>query len=512
MSQFDSIFINGQSLRPAPFVSTSYEYSKSGDFIIGGLLIVTLSGTLVGENINSQITTLNSLQSSADCISITIGCSGGTDFLDGAGRIRSITFSPSEQPFVQSYSIIIAVETIDGGKPAVEADQDFINTYCLSQNGEPVQFLQNYNERLTLQGEASAISSVDTKLDVSKSYIKLSGEINIASYGRSLCGIPSYNGTKNSEDILKRRAKSLLSLSACNSNILSKYNGWNKWLDTKKLTINIDGSITWSFDMYLNNGGGAPYAWIDFNTENKLMQKNKTINKTLTGKITGLSSASLDDHLSHKATVNERIGNADKAYAASLPIIANGSWPDTVVVLTGGQQNKPPAEDNYCYQRVSSNIRRSVVAGEISFSAEFADISNCATKGVGTIDVTVDEVYPAARYQEFIVPTFKKALVQVIAPSTPMKVIVTGRGNLEGCNTDNMPTLKDCVETQFNKTISQLPNYRKLILLSEKKNVASFSYTITREYVMCDSGFISRTNCSTNTPPIFINSNTKKDG
>jgi hypothetical protein len=46
-----SVKIGNTNLKPAPFVSTSYEYNKSGEYIIGGLLIVNLDGTIVGEDI-----------------------------------------------------------------------------------------------------------------------------------------------------------------------------------------------------------------------------------------------------------------------------------------------------------------------------------------------------------------------------------------------------------------------------------------------------------------------------
>ena len=60
---FDSIFLAGRSLRPAPFVSTSYEYARAGDNIVGGFLIVTLTGTLVDENIQAKITEIEEVNS-----------------------------------------------------------------------------------------------------------------------------------------------------------------------------------------------------------------------------------------------------------------------------------------------------------------------------------------------------------------------------------------------------------------------------------------------------------------
>lgn len=502
-TNFDSIFINGTSLRPAPSVSTAYEYNKSGDYTIGGLLIVTLSGTLIGEDINAQITALNSLQLNSDCVSLTIGCSGGTDFLNGNGRIRTITFSPSEQPFVSTYSMIVAIETVDG-KPAVEVDQDFLKDNCLSEDGGTVQFIQNYNEKLTFQGEANTISSYDSTLDVLRSFVKIGGEINVSSYGRPVCGSPSYNGTQNSLDLLKKRAKSLVSLTTCNNTILSKYNGWNKWLDTKRLTINIDGSITWVFEMYLTKGSKAPQAWIEISTENAADQRKKMENIVMNGKIQGLSSASLDDHLSHKVNINERLQNAIKGYNSLLSIVENGNWgSENIVLVDDNKDKKKKNPEKFCRQRISSSTVASVVTGEISFRAEFGDISTCSsTQGVGSTDVTIDEQLPASRYAEFIIPNGGRALVQQITPSTPTRVIITARGNLNGCNTNNMITLTKCAENQMTTALKQLPYFRKLILLSDIKNIGKYSYTIKREYIACDTGTI-RARCTTNTQPKY---------
>lgn len=501
-SNFDSIFVAGMSLRPAPFVSTSYEYNKSGEYVIGGLLIVTLSGSLVSETIDAEVAKINSLQADADCITLKIGCSGGSDFLDGTGRIRTVTFSQGNGPYSVNYSMVIAIETIKGAA-AVNPDPSFIQDHCLSEGGQKIEFLQNYTEKLSFIGEASAISSVDNVLDAAKSYIKISGEINVSSYGRTICGKPSYSPTKNSEDILKRRATSLLSLDGCNTKILDKYKGWNKWLDTKKLTINIDGSLTWSFDMYLSQGGGKPYAWIDFNTEEKIDQKTRMKNKVLSGVIKGLSQASVSDYLENKATANERIANADNAYNASLGIILNGDWHHHSIVLYGNDNAPPPTPKPFCYQRLSSNVKRSVVAGEISFKSEFGDINSCSTTGVGNIDVTIEETFSAIRYKEFIIPNSKKAIVQKIAPSTPKRLIITGKGVLNGCDKKKMSTLANCVDTEIDKTFSSLPDAYSLILLNEKKNIMSTSYTITKEYISCEQGALNNLTCTTNTKPIY---------
>lgn len=490
-TQFDSIILNGQSLRPAPYVNTSYEYFKAGDYIIGGFLIVTLSGQLVGEDILTQMQNINTLQNQYQCVSLVIGCGGNSDFLNGSGRIRSVDVSSTDQPFLASYTIQVAVETIDG-QPVVEPDEDFLQAYNLSN----VKFIQNYSENITLQGDGSVITSTDSNgLGISKSYVKASGKITITCYGREICGIPGYNGLQQSIDILKQRAQSLLSFNFNNitDHPLSSYSSWNKWLDTRSLEIDSGaGTASWTFDLYLSKGSCQPLAWVDVTIEDKQDQRKKIQTRSINGTIKGLSSANLTDLLNDtKLCVNERMTNANAAYQALQNYIINGNWPSDQIELSGLSGNcntvVPPnscgTNNNLtCYQRMSSNITHSKVAGEIIFNAEFADIPSCKPRGIGTIDVNVDEQFPANRHVEFIIPNNTNSVIQIIG-DTPRKVTIDVRGTLNGCDRTKLEELKLCVQSEMNRLQSF---YNGWILLKQKKTTGTVSYNISRELIKCD--------------------------
>lgn len=482
MDTFDFIKVGGVSLRPAPYVSTSYEYNKFGEYTIGGVLLVTLSGTLIGEDILSQMNELSQKQMNTNCVNIIIGCSGGSQFLEGAGRIRSIDISPSDQPFMATYSMQIAVET-SGGKPIVEPDEQFLNNNCLSG----VKYLQSYSETLSVQGEGSSLSNTDTTLGLSKSYAKASGQISVSCFGREICGVPEFDGIEESLKIIKQRASALLSLNACgDNNPIASFSGWTKWLDTKKLDIDTGaGVVTWSFDLYLSNGGCAPSAWADITTEDKFDQKKKMKTKTISGTIKGLSSSTAD-YLGNKASANERLANATAAFGKITSMVTGGSWPGDGIVLSGtsGSCTAPdPCDQNpVCYQRVSSNLTKSVVSGEITFSAEFADISSCKPNGgIGSVDVTVEVNHPATRIVEFIVPNGVNAVIQTIG-DTPARATVTARGTLSGCDKNKITELKNCVNAEFNKKTS---GFNGWIVLKNKESFGTYSYSRTREYIRC---------------------------
>lgn len=497
---FDSVFVNGTSLRPAPYVSTSYEYNRSGEYVIGGFLIVTLTGTIVGNDIAAQINQLSSLQMLTNCISVTIGCSGEDDFLNGAGRIRSVTINPSDQPYLASYSIQIALETVDE-KPAVEADEEFLRQTCLStitnsDGTKPsLSFLQNYNETLSIIGEGGVIASVDNTLQVSKSYVKASGKISMTSFMKEVCGIPQYNGIDNSIKILKIRAQSLMSMKICvPDSPLAQFDGWNRWLDTKRLTINADGSVDWSFDLYLSKGNAKPFAWIDISTEDSQDQKRKNSTKTISGTIRGLSSANISDYLANRVNVNERIANAQTAYNALQSVISNGGWPSDGVILTGSESGARPPEPNdpcktdnepeTCTQRISSTVKTSPITGEITFSAEYGPISTCKPKGAGKIDTTIDEQLPASRHIEYIIPGAGDSLVIDLRAPTPWKVTISARGSLQGCDKTKLPELISCVELAFSRIIATLDG--AWLEVNQNKSISTYSYSLSKEFVRCE--------------------------
>lgn len=491
-SNFDSIFINGESLRPAPFVSTSYEYNTSGPYVIGGFLIVNLSGTIVGEDIAAQINSISQYQTNSNCVSIIIGCSGSSDFLEGSGRIRSVTVSPGDQPFTASYSMQIAVESI-GGAPAVTPDTEFLTRTCLSSSD--AQFLMNYTETLEVSGEGSTISNVDNTLQISKSYIKASGRISLACFTKEVCGIPTYNGQETLVNVIKSRAQSLMSMNICvQGSPLAQFAGWNKWLDTKSLTINGDGSADWSFDLYMSKGSAKPFAWIDVTTSDRQNHKEKTQNYNISGNIRGLSSASIDDYLSNKVDTNERITNAQSAFSALSSSISNGSWPSDGVTLTASACNTPPPdqsdpceedqEEQYCKQRISCSTKISPVSGEISFSAEFGSINTCNPSANGNIDFSVEEQLSVARHYEYIIPGYGDSVVVDLNAPTPHTLTITARGQLNSCDKTKLPQLISCVEALFAEQLSKTPGV--WVLVTKSKTIGSVSYSITQEFIECD--------------------------
>lgn len=499
MSEFDFVLINKTPLKPAPYVSTTYEYKKSGEFIIGGVLIVTLSGTLVGEDILDQMASLREYNKPGTCIELIIGCSGNDDFLNGNGKVRALDIADGNEPFVASYTMQIAIETIKTTEgtldPSVKPQQEFLEKLCLPPNDEALEFLQDYEETITFQGEASVFSSVDSFFKVSKSFVKANGRISISHYSKDICGKPTYNGAKKTEDLLKLRAKKLISFDFCSpTHPLSQYKNWNKWLDSRSVEITSDGVLTWTFDLYMNNSFNiTPLAWVDINTDDSMDLRTNRKTRSINGTIKGLSAAVLVDPLGHKATSNERISNAEKAYGLLVPKIINGDWAGSFGSITGkencGTTTQPCQEDPdpVCYQRQSSSATKSPINGEISFSAQFTDISVCDNLvGDSIIDYTIDESMPTVEVQEIIIPNNGRSVVQKVLEKTARTVTITVRGKLQSCDKGKTGLMIGCVNQRLKDILDG--RYGTWLLKRENKNLGLYSFTITQERILCCAG------------------------
>jgi hypothetical protein len=478
------IKLGGIELRPAPFVSGSYEYDRSGSYVIGGKLNITLDGTIVGQDILAQINSITALQMNTDCMTLVIGCDGDSDFIDGSGKIVNLSINRSDNaPFTASYSITIALETING-VPAVEPDEEFLAQYGLSG----YKYLKQFSETITVDGDGTVIGYVDNELSVSKSFIKATGQISVASSTTAVCGDTSFEGIEQSIEIIKSRFSQLSQFNFTDSaHLLSSYNGWSKWLDNKSITIDEDGTVSCSFEMYMTNGACTPIARIDLTTDDRISDHQKTTigNRSINGTINGLSTKTTA-LLDHKARASERLANAMSAWTTLQTVIANGYWPGGSVLLDGTEgtceePDCPPTPANMCYQRLSSNITKSSVAGEISFNAEFGPIDSCASNNY-SIETTIEEEYPVVRYREFIVPNSAASIIQYLG-DTPHKAVITVRGSLKNCDKTKLEDLKQCVLASYNKAIGP---YTGWIRTSYNTNQGTYSYTITAGFIECN--------------------------
>ena len=502
MSEYDSIQLDGTWLRPSPFVSTSYEYAKSGDYTIGGVLLVTLSGTLVAKDIDCKdiLTQMENIRAYNNdrlaCRKLIIGCSGDPTFLEGTGKIRSATATKGDQPCIATYNIVIAIETkANGSDPIIDPDPEFLALYGLTK--DQLKGVGKYEETLSLQGEASNLDLVDSELNISKSYVKFNGKISISSLsGGKICGTNT-NVLSAFITLIKDRYKKFMTASFDAKNPLygklSEYGSWQKWLDTNDIDIDAsNGSVTWSFSLIMNNGSCQPMALVDINTTDAMDQKTKKMTRSIQGTINGLSISTDTTFLENGVSKTERVSNAKLVFNSIKDQIVNGVWPQqspptlsTPLVTQPSPGNKicGPIVGGLCYQRMSSSNTVSPILGQISFSAEFQDIESTKPIGNNSITYSVDEKLSAWNIVEILIPAEEQSVIQQIN-TNPHTVIIEVMGQLSGCDNAKITETKCMVDDMFD--ILAAP-YKSWLVIDKSVIQSQRSFRRRKEFLECDN-------------------------
>lgn len=477
------ILIDGEALRPAPQFTLSNEKFTSGDYIIGGFIKVQLAGQLIGtssNDLNSKISTLSSYH--ANCLPILISC-GEKEVINGSGFFRTVNISPSDQPYMVTYTIDIEV-TRNFSNKAILPDEEFLTLYDITLPD---------NIHLSSYEESLAIATTDdiVKIGVfgsntfSKPSIKLTGSITIQAHNSMCSDISPSDMLDGISSIINNRGIKILNL---NSELSSAYpmltsyfdGSWTAVHDTRSLTINkLDNKIEWRFDMFIYKGSCNPKAIVSLDVDESTDQTNGMSTFTLKGNIKGLSDQSTGI-IDNAVTSNTRITNARDVYANISGPNIDGFYGLTLL----GCKTAASLPSASCYQRMSSQVTQNFNNGEINFIAVYGDAESCQLGGT-SIDVSITENRPVRNQVTFIVPGGTPSyIVQISDTYTPLRVEVTVAGKLNSCNTDLITNLQTCVNNTLNNIISSYAGY---LLEEESTTTGKYSYSITQKYIDCGS-------------------------
>lgn len=476
----DIVLINNNALRPAPKFTISNEKFTSGDYIIGGFIKVQLSGQLIGtssNDLNSKISSKTSLHGT--CVSITISCDG-SDLINGSGFVRSINISPSDQPFMVTYTMDLEVTTNDGLK-AIMPDAKFLELYGNLNIPDDIH-LNSYEESLSLStSDDLAKVGIYGSGTYSKPSVKLTGSITIQAYN-GMCPVKSAdNIIEDIFDIIENRAEQLLSLSPSLSDaypILDNYidNDWIAIHNTKSLNINkLDHKIEWRFDIFIYKGSCNPTAIVSIDTTESKDQSTGFETFILKGNIKGLSDAG-SSIIDHSILGNSKINNAMSAYSNIISETIPSPSTINLIGCTAGVTSPPPS----CYQRSSSQVTKNFNTGEITFTATYADQETCQLGGT-SIDVSVTENMPARNQVTFIVPG-QTPIVQISNTLTPYRVEISVSAKLNSCDTSKMGILIGCVNDRYATIIA---DYAGLLVEENSTTVGTYSYSRTTKFISC---------------------------
>lgn len=471
------------SLRPSPKFNITYEAFKSGEYIIGGVVKVSITGEIYGSSsldLTSKIQNISTY--SGTCRPLRISCNG-SELINGQAFIKSVSFNPADQPFLVNYTIEAELSS-NKSAPAIKKDTAFEDLYNIAI---PTEInLKSYEESLAFASDESmANTAIYSGDSYTKASLKINGNISIQAY-HHMCD-SGLDIIDMLYDIVNSRISNMLSLDTSLSTAypsLSTYTDGNYSAinDTKNITINkFDNKIDVSFDIYVIGGVCHPKSIVDLTISENTDQTTGLSTWGVRGSIRGLADPStslLDNNVQSSTKLeNARLTYNDLRNQTSSPEYLHK-------VITGcGSAASPPSD--ICYQRISSQITENLNGGQIDFDMSYGDVESCQIGGT-TIDINIQEELPTNKYIEHIIPGRGEALIQIGANLTPFKATVTASGKLNTCDTSKIGTLISCVNAALSRAANN-NNYNSYILAKESKTIGKYSYKVTRNYIECPS-------------------------
>jgi hypothetical protein len=470
-----SVTVGGSSLDPAPFVSLSIDQFRVGDLIVGGVLIVSLNGTVYSEDGNgfSDIATklknkFKDIGQKGDCILVDINC-GGTVLVNGYGTIRSVSIDEGPDPtWTQIAAYSIEVEMYINDNDLVVKPNSNASNYVTSN-----EIIRDLSESVTLNvdNEAFAID-VASGQKVGRAHAKYS--FNISATGAAVScksNISQKTGLEAAEEVIKRRISTIAngsissSLAAPPSLIaaLATYHSGSKYMQVRSVDADpINGTMTVAGDIIIRPPGLTyPQAFVDISVDSRsdATQIGRTV--TISGTVEGLYTESFSDLISSSFTSASanKIGNAEGVYTSIKGLgatLANnyleGKLTDPCSQSSGNLTAICPVSLSIpeCNLRlVSRTATRNFGQGTISFSDEYSTVPNCNIPGAAKVESEVTHTYPTDVFAEFTIPFRGEPLLQNLGTKTKETISVTVTATVDaGCKVADLSNIAGCLAAE----------------------------------------------------------------
>jgi hypothetical protein len=471
-----SVTVGGSSLDPAPFVSLSIDQFRVGDLIVGGVLIVSLNGTVYSENgggfgdIVNQLKSRLDIGKKGDCILVDINC-GGTVLVNGYGTIRSVSIDEGPDPTwtqIAAYSIEVEMY-INNGELVVKPNAA-ANSYITNE------IIRDLSESVTLNvdNEAFAID-VASGQKVGRAHAKYS--FNISATGAAVScksNITQKTGLEAAEEVIKRRISAIADGSITSSlaappsliSALTTYHGGPKYMQVRSVDADpINGTMTVAGDIIIRPPGLAyPQAFVDISVDSRsdATQIGRTV--TISGTIEGLYTENFSDLISSSFTSASanKIGNAEGVYGSIKDLgqslassLQENKLTDPCSQNSGNLTGICPATISIseCSLRlVSRTATRNFGQGTISFSDEYSTAPNCNIPGAAKVESEVSHTFPTDVFAEFTIPFRGEPLLQNLETKTKETVTVTVTATVDaGCSKADLSGLGGCLSQEVER-------------------------------------------------------------
>lgn len=492
----------------APYVNIGYEYYKtSSQEIIGGVQIITISGTVtVGDSDGAQtgsivmgkLKNIRDLGKTTSCVNISIP---GAE--SPKGKITNVSIEQGSDPsWVNqgSFSIELKcpISTIPENSHGITADD------CVREF--------NKSESLQFGEESHGYSYSGT---LSKSFLRYTSSITVQ------CENFCKNTSRNSADMALAMLKRMYSCAPTNA-IFNPYKSYVPFLENRSLQINSNGSISFSCSMILVPPTATyPSALIDISVENTQNYTSETpeLTKKISGTITGLVSVPWGELVSLSSSCSQsKFGTAYGVYIVlaeqfkSIGSVAGPSLnperrpncptPATTTTNTSSTSggcvaldsliNSNDPNNKQCTKPKSISVTKQYSEGVVSFIHEWGPPNSDGTKNGcsesgADVDTVVEYISPQISLAEHIIPNVGTLLQNLQCTTSPRLIITTSTtttNDTASCQSST-PLPPSCSTPNIGGSLPPGVSLDDFILIQHTINRSKNSYVDKKEYIQC---------------------------
>ena len=481
-----SLVLDDERYSPTSNISYEYYTSDSGE-IIGGNIIATITGTVsvsdedgkkTGSVVMSRLAAIRKLGQSPTCVIVSVP---NFNPLNGKAKVTNVNIDQGPDPsWVNQGSYTIELRGLVSLIPP--------NSFDIVASDGVVELSRT--ESLTI-GEDSH-GYVYDNTGVSKAFVRFSNSINLK--------CETYCGSSNQSLIVLRK---LVRYGPSNSIFKTTYSTYKKYLQSRSLDIDTDGSISFSCDLILTPKDIVGNALVDLIFSYNRTYESKDITYVTSGTVTGLVSVDWGDLVTLNSTCSvSKLASAMGVFNTLRTKYENlNNWAGLTLTLNekpncppanqnniGRCENKPEGDGSTDTNHVkpsSGTISISRTDGIVNFNFEWSTTKDdgggtCIKDGIKK-ETTVEIIEPQPQYVEHILPG-KGTLIQNLNCKSAKRVNITVSTTYpeDNCGTKTKCSSNDGLTIAVDQYVP-----KNSLLIEHTTTETKNSFTIRQNFIEC---------------------------
>jgi hypothetical protein len=479
--------LDDNTYAPTANISNEYFRTESGE-IIGGHVIATITGTvsvadegqaLTGSIVMKNLKNIRDLGKKTQCVAVSI-----PNFkpYGGKAKITSVSIDQGPDPtWVNQGAYTIEVRGLMETIPP--------NSFgILAEDG-----VKELSRQESIEiGEDSHGYIYDSGSGASKAFVKFANSLSL--------NCEPYCSNVDPISVLRKIIKT-----GPTKAIFNTYNSWQKYLQSRSLSISTDGAISFSCDMILTPPGSNAGALVDLDFGYNKVYDSKDITYTTSGRVIGLASVSWGDIATMSDTCGaSKFANAQGVYASIHGKYSNlNNWAGQTLELEEkpncpkeddenvgrceGAEEEENDEDSDYIKPSTSSVAASRTSGEISFNFEWSTTKGengetCTKNGIQK-EITVDITEPQENYVEHILPGYGTLIQNIKCKSAKrISITVATTDPASSCSGKKIECEND---DGFKVVEEEYLGGDRWLKIGHSKTKTSNSLTEKRDYIKC---------------------------